>query len=240
MRAGSPGSPSTSRAGPSSCDRRAPVASGAGAMGTTRQRRRRRGPARRCGRPPDSGTIATAPDASFAIRLPGAWRAGFFGPDRPSIGDQMYPDDPVRSAQVAPLLPPATGETQMFALGPAPDASGATVPAAVLGSGPAVPGRSRRAREGSQMATFDTPDTQLFALGPTLGPDGSTVVDGVLQIDGHDSAGLDDLSAYAAVRLVENRTSLIDVTSEGTFDSASGPARRPDGRQPDARGREDG
>jgi hypothetical protein len=74
-----------------------------------------------------------------------------------------------------------------------------------------------------EVEMLETPDTQMFALAPTPGADGSALLDGMLQIDGHDGAGLDNLTAYAAVRIVENRGTGGPIMGEGTFDSASGP-----------------
>jgi hypothetical protein len=86
------------------------------------------------GNAPDllAGAVVAAPDDSFAITLPPEWRAGFVREVRRPIGEQMYPDDPTHSAQVEPLLPSATGETQMYGLAASPDASATLIPAAIL------------------------------------------------------------------------------------------------------------
>jgi hypothetical protein len=84
------------------------------------------------GPPAVAGNVVTAPDGSFAITLPPEWRAGFADWDLPPVGEQLYPDDPVHGREVEQLLPPATGETQMFALVPTPSASGSPIPAEAL------------------------------------------------------------------------------------------------------------
>jgi hypothetical protein len=63
----------------------------------------------------------------------------------------------------------------------------------------------------------------MLALSSAASADGSLLPDAVLQIDGHEDAGADVLTADEAVRALEGSQYMTDIVREGTFDSASGP-----------------